>query len=154
MQNSETRGEAFEYYRTLGPTRDDEAVAAINELVADLGASAVIAGIHGSGIAAKVGQTSDSQNAQAIAVMILARIIDANDPRKEADIMALSCGLLLREGTTMTNLAEKYGVTKADISKSCVEFCERLGLPPSHVMLPESAREKYQLTNRRNITRQ
>jgi hypothetical protein len=150
MQNSETRGEAFEYYRTLGPTRDDEAIAAINELVADLGAKAVIAGIHGSQIAEQVGQTSDSQNAQSIAVMILARIIDSSDPRKEADVMALSCGLLLREGATITDVAKKYGVSKQDISKSAVEFCERLGLPPSHVMLPETARGKYQLSNRRN----
>ena len=150
MQNSETRGEAFEYYRTLGPTRDDEAIATINELVSDLGAKAVVAGIHGSVIASQVGQTSDSQNAQSVAVTILARIIDSGDPRKEADIMALSCGLLLREGTSITDVAKKYGVSKQDISKSAVEFCERLGLPPSHVMLSEESRTKYRLTNKRN----
>lgn len=150
MSNSETRGELHEYYRILGPTRDDEATLAINELVADLGAKAVVAGVSNSEIAHLVGQTADSQNAQAIAVMILARIIDAGDPRKEADIMALACGLLLREGTTMTDLARKYGVTKADISKSAVEFCEKMGLPPSHVMLSEADRLKYQLSNRRN----
>lgn len=147
---SETRGEFHEYYRILGPTRDDEATLAIDELVSDLGAKAVVSGISNSQIAHLVGQTADSQNAQAIAVMILARIIDAGDPRKEADVMALACGLLLREGTTMTDLSRKYGVTKADISKSAVEFCEKMGLPPSHVMLSEADREKYKLTNRRN----
>ncbi len=150
MSNSETRGELHEYYRILGPTKEDEAATAINELVADLGPAAVVNGVHNSKIATLVSQTSHSQNAQGIAVMILARIIDATDPRKEADIMALSCGLLLREGTTMTDVAKKYGVTKADISKSAVEFCERLGLPPSHVMLSEESRERYKITNRRN----
>lgn len=148
--STETRGELHEYYRTLGPTKDDEATLAINELVSDLGAKAVVSGVSNSQIAHLVGQTADSQNAQAIAVMILARIIDAGDPRKEADIMALACGLLLREGTTMTDLARKYGVTKADISKSAVEFCEKMNLPPSHVMLSEADREKYKMANRRN----
>ena len=148
--NSETRGEAHEYYRTLGPTRDDEAIGAINELVSDLGEKAVIAGIHGSLIATRISNTSASAEAQAVAINILAPIIDSPDPRKTADVMALSCGLLLREGTTITDLARKYGVSKQDISKSAVEFCERLGLPPSHVMLPEEAREKYKLTNKRN----
>jgi hypothetical protein len=150
VNNSETRGDAFQYYKTLGPSKEDEAAKAIEELVSDLGTKAVVSGVSASSISHLVGQTSASQNAQAISVMILARIIDSADPRKEADIMALACGLLLREGGTITSVAEKYGVTKQDISKSAVEFCERMGLPPSHAMLPEASREKYKLTNRRN----
>lgn len=148
--NSETRGEAHEYYRILGPSKDDEATLAVNELKRDLGEKALVAGIANSEVAHLVGRVSDSETAKNVCVMILARIIDSADPRKEADIMALSCGLLLREGATITDVARKYGVSKQDISKSAVDFCERLGLPPSHVMLPEAARTKHQLSNKRN----
>jgi len=148
--HSETRGDAFEYYRCLGPSKDDEATLAINELVGELGEKSVCYGISNSRVGHLVGKQSASQEAQSVAVTILARVIDAHDPRKEADIMALACGLLLREGATITDVARKYGVSKQDISKSGVAFCERVGLPPSHVMLPEAARERYAIANKRN----
>lgn len=148
--STETRGDAFEYYRMLGPSKDDEATTAINELVAELGEKCVVYGVNNSRIGPMVGNRTASQEAQSVAVLILSRIIDSADPRKEADIMALSCGLLLREGATITDVAKKYGVSKQDISKSGVAFCERVGLPPSHVMLPESARERYAIANKRN----
>lgn len=149
MQNSETRGEAHVFYRTLGPSKEDEATHAINELVGDLGTKAVVAGIASSQIAQLVGGASSSATVKEGVVFVLARIIDSADPRKTADVMAMACGLSLREGITMTDLAEKYGVTKADISKEAVDFCERMGLPPSQFMLPEASREKYRLTNKR-----
>ena len=151
--HSETRGDAFEYYRALGPSKDDEATQAINELVLELGEKCVCYGIGNSRIGHLVGKQSASQEAQAVAVTILARIIDSGDPRKEADIMALACGLLLREGATITDVARKYGVSKQDISKSGVAFCEKVGLPPSHVMLPEAARERYKISNKRNYSK-
>lgn len=147
---TETRGDAFEYYRTLGPSKDDEATEAINELVADIGQKAVCAGIANSVVSGMVGGTTASEDAQRAVVMVLARIIDSADPRKEADVMALACGLLLREGTTITDVARKYGVSKQDISKSCIEFCELVGLPPSHAMLSEASRERYAMSNKRN----
>lgn len=152
--NSHTRGDAFEYYRALGPSKDDEATLAINELVLELGEKCVCFGVNNSRIGHLVGKQSASQEAQAVAVTILARIIDSEDPRKEADVMALSCGLLLREGATITDVARKHGVSKQDISKSVVAFCEKIGLPPSHVMLPEAARERYAMANKRNYSNQ
>ena len=150
-QNSQTRGDAFEYYRTLGPSKQDEATTAINELADELGEQCVAAGVENSRVGPFVHRTSASQEAQAVAVSILSRVIDAHDPRKEADIMALSCGLLLRQGATITSVAKKYGVSKQDISKSGIEFCEKVGLPPSHVMLSEDARERYAISNKRNF---
>lgn len=148
--HSETRGDAFEYYRALGPSKDDEATLAINELVAELGEKCVCYGIGNSRIGHLVGKQSASQEAQSVCIEIISRIIDARNPRKEADIIALSCGLNLREGMTITHVARKYGVSKQDISKSGVAFCEKIGLPPSHVMLPEAARARYSIANKRN----
>lgn len=46
-------------------------------------------------------------------------------------------------GDSMTAIARKYGVTRAAVSKRCVELTERLGLPPSRAMRSLTARRAY-----------
>lgn len=54
------------------------------------------------------------------------------------------------DGRSMTDVAKEWGVGKATVSKHCVMICARLGIMPSRAMLPEPARNRYKLNNRRN----
>jgi len=65
--------------------------------------------------------------------------------------MELGSGLLLLKGATMTSVAERHGVTRADISKRTIEFCNEMGLDPSHSMRSLKDRETYALTNRTRL---
>jgi len=128
-------------------SKEDEAIAAVEELIAELGIKCVVSAV----LSSSVGSVLPNRNHAGSMMMInwiLARIIDSRDPRLEADIMAIGSGLLLRQGKSMTYVAEKYGVTRADISKRVIEFCDEMGLPPSHSMRSVADRETYALTNK------
>lgn len=46
------------------------------------------------------------------------------------------------QGSSMAHIARRHGVTRATVSKRCVELCESFGLPPVRAMRPESCRER------------
>lgn len=150
---SETRADYSKVFRTAAKPAEQECTETIDELIDCYGNSCVLEAFKQSKIAEEVAGVSSHAELSAVITWILSRIIDSRDPRKEADIMALASGMLLREGITITDVARKYGVSKQDISRAGIEFCTRFGLPPSHAQLPISARERYRLANRRNIKR-
>ena len=43
----------------------------------------------------------------------------------------------------MTKIAKRHGITRAAVSKRCVDITERLKLPPSRAMRSEKARKIY-----------
>jgi hypothetical protein len=43
----------------------------------------------------------------------------------------------------MTDIAKRHGITRAAVSKRCVDITERLNLPPSRAMRSEKARRIY-----------
>jgi len=155
VSNSQTRSDLSRtvYFRAPEPSKEDEAICVIDELVETLGTKCVLDAFRLSKASDGIAGITGRNDLLHAINWILARIIDAKDPRKEADVMALASGLLLREGKTITDVAAKYGDTKQNISKMAVDFCERVGLPPSHAQLTEEARDKYRLSNRRNTKR-
>ena len=46
----------------------------------------------------------------------------------------------------MTSIAKRHGVTRAAVSKRCVDITTRLNLPPSRAMRSELARKIYRLS--------
>lgn len=74
-------------------------------------------------------------------------IIDSENPRLEADTLAFMSGFYAREGKTGTDLASKYGLTRAAWSKRCKFLQRSLKLPPSRFMKSEAACKEYALTN-------
>ncbi len=46
-------------------------------------------------------------------------------------------------GDSLTEIARRHGVTRAAVSKRCVELTERLNLPPSRAMRSLTARRAY-----------
>jgi hypothetical protein len=53
------------------------------------------------------------------------------------------------QGLSMTDLAKRWSVKKATISKYCRTICERLSIPPSQYMRKEETADKFRLANRR-----
>ena len=47
------------------------------------------------------------------------------------------------EGDSMTEIAKRHGVTRAAVSKRCVELTEKLSLMPSRAMRTLTARKSY-----------
>jgi LysM repeat protein len=49
-------------------------------------------------------------------------------------------------GDSMSLIAKRYGVTRAAVSKRCVDITQRLNLPPSRAMRSLNARTTYRKT--------
>lgn len=125
----------------------DQALAAVEELVAEFGVKAVVAAAMRSSAGEEMARGGSNATLRAIQT-ILREIVFARDPRLEAEVMALGAGIILRNGDTMRGIAAKYGITVAAISKRVVAFCEENALPPSIYMRSAKDRRTYSLTNR------
>lgn len=57
-------------------------------------------------------------------------------------------------GDSMAEIARRHGVTRAAVSKRCVELTELLGLRPSRAMRSLTARESYRDARIRSLRQQ
>jgi transposase-like protein len=69
----------------------------------------------------------------------LGEIICHGNSRLTAECIAIVTGLNFT-GASMTEVARKHGVSRAAVSKRCVELTELLGLRPSRAMRPLASR--------------
>ena len=53
------------------------------------------------------------------------------------------------DGLSLTEIARRWGVGKATVSKHCRKIIERLQIPPSAYMRSEETADKFRLSNRR-----
>lgn len=73
---------------------------------------------------------------------VVAEIIYHDNARLTAECIALISGLSY-DGCSMTEIAKRHGITRAAVSKRCVEMTELLGLRPSRAMRSLTARKRY-----------
>ena len=73
---------------------------------------------------------------------IIAEILESKNARLTTECLALVTGVGFL-GDSETDIARRFKVTRAAVSKRCVELCEKLGLPPARAMKSEKARESY-----------
>jgi DNA-binding phage protein len=73
---------------------------------------------------------------------VVAEILCHDNARLTAECVALVSGLVY-SGDSMTEIAKRHGVTRAAVSKRCVELTELLDLPPSRAMRSLTARKRY-----------
>lgn len=66
--------------------------------------------------------------------------------------ISYAAGLDFLNGTTMTQIADKIGVTRAAVSKVANEFCDLLNIPRSRYMKSNEARQAYS-QRQKNISR-
>ena len=73
---------------------------------------------------------------------VVAEILYHNNARLTAECIALVSGLAY-DGSSMSDIAKRHGITRAAVSKRCVELTELLDLPPSRAMRSLTARKRY-----------
>lgn len=107
---------------------------------------------HTPDIAALVDGDDESQNAVIVAGMaeanrilrhLVADLIDEANMRLTIECLAISLGLSAYNGDSMTSIAKRCGVTRAAVSKRCVDITRRLNVLPSRAMRSTKARKIY-----------
>ena len=89
-------------------------------------------------------RTDDNMDeARRILRHLVADIVSEGNTRLTIDCLAIALGLRVYAGDSMTQTAKRYGITRAAVSKRCVDITERLNLPPSRAMRSELARRIY-----------
>lgn len=74
---------------------------------------------------------------------LVADIVAEDNTRLTIDCLTIALGLRVYSGDSMTTIAKRHGITRAAVSKRCVDIIERLKLPPSRAMRSEQARNIY-----------
>lgn len=67
-------------------------------------------------------------------------LADSN-PALGIECMALVTGIGY-EGASMADIARRHGVTRAAVSKRCVDLCDAFGVPPTRAMRPTGNRSR------------
>lgn len=73
---------------------------------------------------------------------IVAELAAQDNIQLSFDCLSLVTGISY-DGSSMTDIAKRYGVTRAAVSKRCVEISNALGLPPSRSMKQLTTRITY-----------
>ena len=73
---------------------------------------------------------------------VVAEILYHDNARLTTECIALVSGLAY-DGSSMSDIAKRHGITRAAVSKRCVELTELLDLPPSRAMRSLTARKSY-----------
>ena len=73
----------------------------------------------------------------------VADLISEGNTRLTVECLAVALGLSAYNGESMTSIAKRHGVTRAAVSKRCVDITTQLNLPPSRAMRSEKARRIY-----------
>jgi hypothetical protein len=84
---------------------------------------------------------ADLRVCEALQKLIAELIVDRN-PALAIECLALTTGIAY-EGNSMIAIAKRHGLTRAAVSKRCVELAERLGVKNLRPMKSEEAREIY-----------
>jgi hypothetical protein len=87
-------------------------------------------------------ETCDTESVWASLRRVLGEILCHDNARLTAECIALVSGLSYT-GSSMTEIAERHGISRAAVSKRCVELTELLDLKPSRAMRSLTARKRY-----------
>ena len=84
----------------------------------------------------------DTEAAWSTARHVLGEVLNHCNARLTAECIALVSGLIY-SGDSMTAIAKRHGISRAAVSKRCVELTELLNLRPSRAMRSLTARKSY-----------
>ena len=94
------------------------------------------------GTGALRGIIRDNEAAWSTARHVLGEVLNHANSRLTAECIALVSGLIY-SGDSMTDIAKRHGISRAAVSKRCVELTELLNLRPSRAMRSLTARKSY-----------
>ena len=87
-------------------------------------------------------QSADAETLHEALRRLVGEMLMQTNASLSLDCLALVTGLAY-EGDTMTEIAKRHDVTRAAVSKRCVELTQSLNLKPSRAMRSLLARESY-----------
>lgn len=102
-------------------------------------------------------EMEDSPRPERGALVMVRRLVglmlaDTN-PALGVECMALVTGIGY-EGASMAEIARRHGVTRAAVSKRCVDLCDAFGIPPVRAMRPETNRERCRTARLHSLAEQ
>jgi hypothetical protein len=74
-------------------------------------------------------------------------------PALGVECMALVTGIGY-QGASMAEIARRHAVTRAAVSKRCVDLCDAFGIAPVRAMRPEKNRERCREARLQSLTEQ
>ena len=86
---------------------------------------------------------NDMRGATRILRHLVADLVAEGNTRLTIECLAIALGLRVYAGDSMTEIANRHGVTRAAVSKRCVDITTRLNLQPSRAMRSKRARQTY-----------
>jgi len=86
--------------------------------------------------------TCDIERVWDVVRKVIAEVISHTNARLTAECIALASGFSYT-GSSETEIAQRHGITRAAVSKRCVELTELLDLRPSRAMRSLTARQSY-----------
>lgn len=75
--------------------------------------------------------------------VFVADVLSEPNTRLTVECLAVALRLSAYDGESMSSIAARHGVTRAAVSKRCVDITKKLALPPSRAMRSLKAREVY-----------
>jgi len=143
----------FEAEGLAAPCMDDQPASHCG-LTLDIAESPVasdnfdIAGAIDQVSAHKSGDSLTDEALWDIVRRLLGEILGMQNRSLTVECLAIVSGLSY-VGDSMSEIASRHGVTRAAVSKRCVELTERLSLPPSRAMRSLTARKSYRVAQLR-----
>ena len=92
----------------------------------------------------------DAEGVHDLLRRLVGELIGQDQAKLSLECLALVTGLTY-DGASMTAIARKYGVTRAAVSKRCVELTSALNLNPSRAMRSRKARHSYRTARTLNL---
>jgi hypothetical protein len=93
--------------------------------------------------ARQTGIEAGMREANRILRHLVADLLDEDNTRLTVECLAIALGLSAYNGDSMTDIAQRCGVTRAAVSKRCVDITNRLKVLPSRAMRSVKARRVY-----------
>jgi len=95
------------------------------------------------------GATFQQQGTADLLRRIIALILTARNGKFTLVCFLIATGDGFADGWGMSEVARRWGVSKATVSKHCRRVCVQFGIKPSPYMLREDAGQRFRESNRR-----
>ena len=97
-------------------------------------------------------QRTDAEEVWDVVRRLLGELLVQKNAKLALECLALTSGVSFL-GDSMTEIARRHGLTRAAVSKRCVELAQKIGLPPSRAMRSLTARVAYAHARKESLRR-
>ena len=97
-------------------------------------------------------QRTDAEEVWDVVRRLLGELLVQKNAKLALECLALTSGVSFL-GDSMTEIAKRHGLTRAAVSKRCVELAQKIGLPPSRAMRSLTARVAYAQARKESLRR-